>query len=176
MAVNERLPVRERWTAMGKDESARSSVINPVSLARGTMVTSDIGRMRDFLENFFGFECADGLGGNLIVREGGHGTGGRYNAEPYWVLDIAQVDAIAKPQAMLNHWGTFVDSMEKVDQAYAAAVAAKERFGLRKVMKPREQHWAYSFYIEGFDSNWWEVEYRSPQASYEAVRARGDMV
>ena len=59
----------------------------------------------------------------------------------------------------INHWGVDVRSREEVDAGYKAALENKEKYGIRQVLKPVDQHGVYSFYLEDRDHNWWEVQF-----------------
>jgi catechol 2,3-dioxygenase-like lactoylglutathione lyase family enzyme len=149
--------------------------IRTTSLERGTFLTTDIAKMRNLFEEALGLECVRYAADGLYVRERGHRPGEPLHGEPYLVLDVREVKVIENPQAMLNHWGVFVDTQSDVDRAYDTLLANQERLGLKKVQKPRAAHGAYSFYFEDFDSNWWEVEHRIPRKMYESLRKIGDV-
>ena len=53
---------------------------------------------------------------------------------------------------------------------------AKKEFGLGRVQKPRFRHGSYAFYFVDGDSNWWEIEYRTPELLYTSLRQKGDQV
>ena len=153
-----------------------ASAIRTTSLERGTFLTTDLVAMRRLFEEVLDLECVRYAPDALYVRERGHRPGEPLAGQPYLVLDVHEVPVIANPQAMLNHWGVFVASQSDVDRAYAALVENKERYGLRKVQKPRAAHGAYSFYFEDADCNWWEVEHRILKRQYETLRKIGDVV
>jgi hypothetical protein len=150
--------------------------IRTTSLERGTFLTTDLAAMRRLFEDVLDLECVLYAPGALYVRERGHAPGEPRAGEPYLVLDVREVPVIENPQAMLNHWGVFVATQSDVDRAYATLVENKDRYGLKKVQKPRAAHGAYSFYFEDMDSNWWEVEHRIHKRQYETLRAIGDVV
>lgn len=150
--------------------------IRTTSLERGTFLTTDLAAIRRLFEEALGLECVRYAPDALYVRERGHRPGEPLAGQPYLVLDVREVKAIEHPQAMLNHWGVFVESQSDVDRAYAALVEHQQRFRLKKVQKPRVAHGAYSFYFEDMDGNWWEVEHRIPRKMYESLRKIGDVV
>jgi catechol 2,3-dioxygenase-like lactoylglutathione lyase family enzyme len=150
--------------------------IRTTSLERGTFLTTDLAAARRLFEEVLDLETVRYAPDAIYVRERGHRPGEPYAGQPYLVLDVREVPVIENPQAMLNHWGVFVASQTAVDLAYAALVENQERYGLKKVQKPRAAHGAYSFYFEDADSNWWEVEHRIPKRQYETLRAIGDVV
>ena len=150
--------------------------IRTTSLERGTFLTTDLAAVRRLFEEALGLECVRYAPDALYVRERGHRPGEPLAGQPYLVLDVREVKTIANPQAMLNHWGVFVDTQSDVDRAYATLIEHQQRFHLKKVQKPRAAHGAYSFYFEDMDSNWWEVEHRITRKMYESLRKIGDAV
>ena len=150
--------------------------IRTTSLERGTFLTTDLAATRRLLEEGLDLECVRYAKDAMYARERGHRPGEAKHGQPYLVLDVREVAAIANPQAMLNHWGVFVASQSDVDRAYATLIENQQRYGLRKVQKPRAAHGAYSFYFADRDNNWWEVEHRITKKQYETLRALGDAV
>ena len=108
------------------------------------------------------------------MRERGHQPGGALAGKPYWVLEAREVAKVEVPQEMLNHWGVFVTSQAAVDAAFEKVNAHQKAFGLGRVQKPRFRHGSYAFYFVDGDSNWWEVEYRTPELLYTTLRDKGD--
>ncbi len=143
----------------------RPAVINP-TLARGTLLTLDLDRLAGFLTEGLGLETLR-TGDSLAIHDRRTGL----NGELYWMLEAKKVEQIAVPQSMLNHWGLTVGSAAEVDLAFEKICAIQEKYGLKRLQKPRNQHGSYSFYIADADSNWWEVEYREPGATYQDLMA-----
>ena len=85
--------------------------------------------------------------------------------EPYWVLEAREVAQVEVPQEMLNHWGVFVSSQAAVDEAFEKISAQQKEFGLGRIREPRFRYGSYAFYFVDGDSNWWEIEYRTPSSS-----------
>lgn len=148
--------------------------VKTTQLVSGTFVTTDLKRARRMCEALLGLECVEAEPGVLLVREQGHQPGGALHGKPYWVLEAHAVPTIEVPQEMLNHWGVFVPSQAAVDAAYEKAEAHQKEFGLGRVQKPRFRHGSYAFYFVDGDSNWWEVEYRTPDLLYTTLRDKGD--
>ena len=144
-------------------------------LISGTFVTSRAIRAgARMCEGLLGLECVEPEKGVLLIRERGHRAGEKLAGQPYWVLEAREVADIDVPQVMINHWGVFVTSQAAVDDAYQKINAQQKEFGLGRVQKPRFRHGSYAFYFVDGDSNWWEIEYRTPELIYTAIRARGD--
>jgi hypothetical protein len=155
--------------------SPTTPIVRTNSLVCGTLVSTDLDRVRHMLEEAFGLQCVRPADDVLYARDRGFELGGSKRGEPYWVLEIRLRDQIAVEQEMLNHWGMAAPSEAAVDEAYAKLKENKEAYGLARVQKPRFQHGSYTMYFTDDDSNWWELEYRAPELSYEVLRAKGDL-
>jgi hypothetical protein len=161
---------------LAKKNPGATSHLRPRAIIRGTMVATDLPAMRRMLEELMGLEAVRSAPDRLLVRERGHRPGEAKHGQPYWVLEVKQVPEVSVPQEMLNHWGVELSSQAEVDRAYETCAANAERFELGRVQKPRFRNNSYAFYFVDRDSNWWEMEYRTPDLVYSALRARGDAV
>ena len=168
-------------TTLVQDQAAapaatdRPPYVNPTSLICGTLVRSDLKRVRHMLEGAFGLACVQPRPGVLYARDRGFEPGGAKRGEPYWVLEIREKAEVTVAQEMLNHWGMAAPSEAAVDEAYAKLKESKDAYGIARVQKPRFRNGSYAFYFTDMDSNWWELEYRAPDLTYDVLRARGDL-
>lgn len=145
------------------------------ALIAGTMVSTDLDRARHMLEDAFGLHCIRPAPDLLIARDSGHEPGGPRHGEPYWVLEVHKRDAVGVEQEMLNHWGMAAPSESAVDEGYAMLKENKDAYGIKRLLKPGHRNGSYAFYFVDVDSNWWELEYRAPEISYDVLRAKGDL-
>ena len=148
---------------------AARSVVRPIALSRGTLVTRDLAVTRRLLEEAFGMECVATAPDRMLARH----RGDRGSAS-YWILEVRQVDSVEHPQKMINHWGFEAASQDDVERIHAVLAADAERYGLRRVHPAKANHGSFSFYCEDVDSNWWEIEHRDEEISYAASVALGD--
>jgi hypothetical protein len=132
------------------------------SLICGTLVTTDLKRSRRMYEEAFDMECVEPAKGLMYVREKGHHPGEPKHGKPYWVLEVREVANVEVPQEMLNHWGFEAQSQAAVDEAYQKLNSNKAEYGIARVQKPFFRNGSYALYCADKDSNWWEVEYRTP--------------
>jgi hypothetical protein len=153
---------------------AKPAHVKTQSLICGTLVTTDLKRARRMHEELFGMECVEPAKGVLYVRDKGHRPGEAKAGKPYWVLEIREVANVDVPQEMLNHWGFEAPSQAAVDEAYEKINANKAEFGITRIQKPGFRNGSYALYCVDKDSNWWEVEYRTPDLIYTALREKGD--
>jgi hypothetical protein len=144
------------------------------SLICGTLVTTDLLRARRMQEETFDMECVVPEKGLMYVREKGHRPGEARHGKPYWVLEMREVATVDVPQEMLNHWGFEASSQAAVDEAYQKLNAHKAAYGITRVQKPAFRNGSYALYCVDKDSNWWEIEYRTPDLIYTALRQKGD--
>jgi len=153
---------------------AGSPHVKTQSLICGTLVTTDLKRARRMHEEVFDMECVEPSKGVMYVREKGHRSGEAKHGKPYWVLEVREVANIDVPQEMLNHWGFEAPSQAAVDEAFQKISANKAEYGIARVQKPFFRNGSYALYCVDKDSNWWEVEYRTPDLIYTALREKGD--
>lgn len=151
----------------------KDPVIKPAILSRGTLLTNDIDRARQFYEEFLGLEVADHGEGRILARDTDPVALRQRKGNAYWVMDVTKADETVSTN-LFKHWGIEVGTQAEVDRVQAYAEEHKDRLGLRTVRSPRIQHGTYSFYLEDFDGNWWEVEARPEVEDTEVVFARGD--
>ena len=153
---------------------ATSPHVKTRSIICGTLVTTDLKRARRMQEEAFDMECVEPSEGLMYVREKGHRPGEAKFGKPYWVLEVREVADIGVPQEMLNHWGFEASSQAAVDDAYQKLSANKSQYGIMRVQKPAFRNGSYALYCVDKDFNWWEVEYRTPDLVYTALREKGD--
>jgi L-aminopeptidase/D-esterase-like protein len=156
-------------------QPANLPYVKATSIICGTLVSTDLKRVRHMLERAFGLECVVPEPGLLLARDRGFGIGAEKRGQPYWVLEVRQKPVVEVAQEMLNHWGMTAPSERAVDEAYAKLNEHKEEFGIGRVQKPRFRAGAYACYFIDADSNWWELEYRAPDHTYATLRKKGDL-
>ena len=129
--------------------------------SHATIDTLDSENSRKFYEEFLGFEVVRTSPISLLLRLGGSHT-------------IACVEVKGKePMGMLNHNGLDVPTKADVDAAHARAEAQQEKWGIKKITRPLDQHGTYCFFMLDADENWWEV-LTNPEGGYSWIFERGD--
>ena len=103
----------------------------------------------------------------------GIGPGEAKHGKPYWVLEVREAASVEVPQEMLNHWGFEASSQAAVDDAYQKLNANKAEYGITRVQKPAFRNGSYALYCVDKDSNWWEVEYRTPDLDLQRAARKG---
>jgi len=129
-------------------------------LSHGTLESRDLEKTRRFYEECLGLDTIRTSPRSLMIRLGGDNT-------------IAVVENPRKgSMGLLNHNGLDVASRAEVDDCYRILEEGKERWGLKKITKPADQHGTYSFYFSDLDDNWWEI-LANPAGGYSWMFAQG---
>ena len=68
--------------------------------------------------------------------------------------------------------GLDVVSREDVDRCHQLLEEGKEKWGIKRMTKPADQHGTYSFYFSDVDDNWWEI-LTNPAGGYAWMFSQG---
>jgi catechol 2,3-dioxygenase-like lactoylglutathione lyase family enzyme len=132
---------------MASVASEARSVVRPLLLSHGTLMSKNLANSRRFYEEFLGLE---------VVRHARPAMMLRLRSGMY-VVCVCIGERVPN-QHVLTHWGLNVASRAEVDHAYAEAQRLKDVYGIQKIQKVLERHGAYGFYMQDLDNNWWEIQ------------------
>jgi catechol 2,3-dioxygenase-like lactoylglutathione lyase family enzyme len=82
-----------------------------------------------------------------------------------WRLVVHEGGPDAPDKPHNNHYGFRVANAEEVEAAFAYLDANRERYGIRRLMKPHATHFARSIYLGEPGGNTLEIEYYDPRAA-----------
>jgi catechol 2,3-dioxygenase-like lactoylglutathione lyase family enzyme len=122
-------------------------MLNPTGLIRGHYECRSFDQTLPILNDILGLE--------VIGEKNGEKTLQHPNTAWRLVIHENGPDAPIKP--MRNHYGVRVTSNAEVDRATEYLEGRKEQLGI-KVIKPRENHNAYSVHFYEPGGNYWEIE------------------
>ena len=131
-------------------------------LSHGTLQSKDLEQSREFYEEFLGFEVVRTSDISLMIRLGGHHV--------YAVVEHKGADS---ELSFFNHNGIDVLTEAEVDESHRTCKEQEEKWGLKKISKPRVQHGTYSFYFWDRDGNAWEI-LCNPEGGYSWLFGEGD--
>jgi catechol 2,3-dioxygenase-like lactoylglutathione lyase family enzyme len=157
--------IREMVADAFVDPVARSSVLKPYVMSHGTLECRDLQASRRFYEEFLGLDVVQHGPRSMAVRCG----------LKFHVICVGVGDDQVRPLSYLTHWGLDVPSHDEVTQAHQLALANQEKYAIRKVTDPVEQHGVYSFYIEDLDYNWWEIQFYEAGYQHTDIFEFGDV-
>jgi len=123
-------------------------ICGPEVLSHGTLEMIDLKESKRFYKEFLGLEVVQHRPFALNIRKGGS-----------WVIVCLEAGDKVRPLGVRNHWGLDVGSREAVDRAFEMAHKYKEKYGIRKIMRIRDEDRSYGFYFQDRDYNWWEIEH-----------------
>ena len=142
-------------------ESAKEPVLKLKFLSHGTLESKDLERSRRFYTEFLGLDCVQTSKVSLMIRLGNTNT-----------IAVVYTPRPKGEMPMLNHNGLDVLTREEVDQCYALVAAQKDKWGIKKLTKPVDQHGTRSFYFTDPDENWWEI-LCNPEGGYSWMFDKG---
>lgn len=76
-----------------------------------------------------------------------------------WELVVHEGEPGAVDKPHLHHYGVRVETREEIDAAYDYLMSHKKPYGLKRVSRPHESHFAHSVYFKEPGGNDWEIEY-----------------
>ena len=139
-----------------------SPALNLNFLSHGTLIAKDLEATRKFYTEFFGLEVVRTSEISLMIRLGGNHV--------YAVVEQKKHDT---EMNFLFHNGLDVTTDEEVDAAQKIAVEQAEKWGLKRISKPKQQHGTYSFYFWDVDGNCWEI-LSNPKGGYTRIFEQGE--
>ena len=129
-------------------------------LSHGTLESRDLDKTRAYYEECLGIETVRTSPISLMIKLGGNNT-----------IAIVQNPKKAS-MPLLNHNGLDVGSRAEVDECYRVLMSVKDKWGMKQITKPADQHGTYSFYFSDLDDNWWEILV-NPAGGYSWMFSQG---
>ena len=122
-------------------------MLKPIGLTRGHYECRSFDQTLPILNEFLALEVVGEKNGEIIVK----------HPNTDWRLVIHENGPDAPIKPMRNHYGVRVTNNAEVDRATQYLEQKKEEFGI-KIIKPRENHNAYSVHFYEPGGNYWEIE------------------
>ena len=131
-------------------------MLKPTGLVSGHYECRSFEETLPILQEFLALEVVAGRNGEKILK----------HPNTDWKIVAHAAGADAPIKSMRNHYGVRVASNAEVDRAADYLEKKKDAFGI-KIIKPRENHNAYSVHFYEPGGNYWEIE------SYERAVEHG---
>jgi catechol 2,3-dioxygenase-like lactoylglutathione lyase family enzyme len=145
--------------------AAIAPLVQNETLSHGTVECSDMVATRRFLTEFLGLDVHRPVKAAQYMYKGG----------PWAVVCVCVDGGAAKDQTQDNHFKVAVATPAEVDEAHAAAIEHKEKYGIKKVDAVGDADGVHAFRLQDLNSTWWEIASTS-LARYDAIFDRGDAV
>jgi catechol 2,3-dioxygenase-like lactoylglutathione lyase family enzyme len=123
--------------------------------SHATLECRDIAKTRQFFEEFLGFETVQMSPASFWARLGGNQV----------IVVVKAAIPSSSEMNFLNHNGLDVATEAEVDAAYETVKSAAQKWGLKKITKPKVIHGTYCFYFWDQDGNAWEI-LSNPKGGY----------
>jgi catechol 2,3-dioxygenase-like lactoylglutathione lyase family enzyme len=131
-------------------------MIKPTGLTRGHCECRSLEQTVPMLTDLLAFEVLERRPDEAVLQ----------HPNTAWQLVVHEAaDSNDKPHQ--THYGVRVATPGELDAAFEYISARKERYGIKRVSKPHENHFARSVYFRDEGGNDWEIEY------YDVVLAAG---
>ena len=75
-----------------------------------------------------------------------------------WELVVHEGDPGVTDKPHLHHYGVRVETRKEIAAAYDYLMSQKEKYGLPRISRPHENHFAHSVYFKEPGGNDWEIE------------------
>jgi catechol 2,3-dioxygenase-like lactoylglutathione lyase family enzyme len=128
--------------------SSLKSVIEPTGLVYGHSECRFLDETIPVLSHILALALIDRRDGEATMKHPNTG----------WKLILHEGGPEVKDKPERNHYGVRVSNNEEVDNAYQYLLAAKEKLGLKKVVKRKERDGSYSMFFVEPGGNYWEIE------------------
>ncbi len=148
-------------TAERTVEYVKDPVLKLNFLSHGTLESYDLEKTRKFYTEFIGLEVVRTSPISLIIRLGGANT-----------IAVVQNPKRSGAMPLLNHNGLDVLTREDVERCHKLCTEQKDKWGIKQVTKPMDQHGTYAFYFLDLDDNWWEI-LTNPKDGYSWMFSKG---
>ncbi len=129
-------------------------MITPIALKRGHYECKSLDDTLPVLTDLLALE--------MVGQGTGQATVKHPNTDWELVVHEGAPEAVDKPH--LHHYGVRVETMDEVNAAYEYLQTRKERYKLKRVSRPHENHFAHSVYFREPGGNDWEIEYYDREA------------
>lgn len=122
-------------------------MLKPMGLVAGHYECRSFAQSLPILKEFLALEVVAENNGEKVLKHPNTG----------WRIVAHENGADAPIKSMRNHYGVRVTTNAEVDRATEYLESRREQYGI-KVIKPRENHNAYSVHFYEPGGNYWEIE------------------
>jgi catechol 2,3-dioxygenase-like lactoylglutathione lyase family enzyme len=132
-------------------------MLEPVGLVHGHYECRALDQTIPVFTDLLAMEVVERRGDQAVLKHPNTG----------WLLVVHEAGPNAPDKPHNNHYGVRVANPEEIEAAWTYLDLHKDRYGIRKVTRPREIHFANSIYLAEPGGNDLEIEYYSPRAAAE---------
>jgi catechol-2,3-dioxygenase len=132
-------------------------MLKPVGLIRGHYECRSFEETLPILTAFLALEVVERKNGVAVVK----------HPNTDWLLIVHEGGPDVPNKPHNNHYGVRVASDSELQAAWEYLESQKVKYGIKRVSKPHEAHFAHSVYFGEPGGNDWEIEYYDPRALAE---------
>lgn len=132
-------------------------MIKPIGLVHGHYECRSLRETAPILTDLLALEVVEERKGEMVMK----------HPNTDWRLIVHEGGPAAPDKPLMNHYGVRVAERQEVDAAWKYIREHREKYGLPRITKPVENHFAYSFYFKEPGGNYLEIEFYDQQAVAE---------
>lgn len=141
-----------QWDFEGKSaivtaQKGRRTMIKPKGLVAGHYECRSLQQSLPILQDLLALEVVTEKKGEVVLK----------HPNTAWKLIVHEAAPDAPDKALQNHYGVRVATNREVDQAHQYLESKKREYRI-KIIKPKENHNAYSVHFYEPGGNFWEIE------------------
>jgi catechol 2,3-dioxygenase-like lactoylglutathione lyase family enzyme len=124
----------------------KDSILNPRLLTHCTCEVIDIKESRKLYEEVLGLE---------VVEDGPKALYARLNSTT--VIRAVETDTESREHKHASHMGFDVATREEVDAVREKVLEIQEEYGIKEVLRLKNNHGNHAFHFVDRDNNYWEI-------------------
>jgi catechol 2,3-dioxygenase-like lactoylglutathione lyase family enzyme len=124
-------------------------MLKPTGLVRGHYECRSLGETLPIFTDLLALEASESTPGSAVVK----------HPNTDWLLVVHESGPAAPEKPLMNHYGVRVAEKREVDAAWEYITAHRKEYGIQRITRPGELHFAYSFYFKEPGGNYWEIEF-----------------
>lgn len=132
-------------------------MLKPVGLIQGHYECRSLEETLPVFTDLLAMDVVERTDGQAVLKHPNTG----------WLLIAHEGGADAPDKPHNNHYGFRVARPEEIEAAWTYVEAHKDRYGIKRVTRPHEIHFANSIYLAEPGGNDLEIEYYAPKAVAE---------
>lgn len=133
------------------------AVLKPIGLTQGHYECRSLDETIPIFTDILALE--------VVKRNNGHAVVKHPNTD--WLLMVHEGGPDSPNKPHNNHYGVRVAGRHEIGAAWEYIQSRKSQYGIRRLTKPHEAHFAHSIYFGEPGGNDWEIEYYDPRALAE---------
>ncbi|MFQ5682337.1 MAG: VOC family protein [Candidatus Binatia bacterium] len=132
-------------------------MLKPVGLIQGHYECRSLDETIPIFTDILALEVVERWDGQAVVK----------HPNTDWLLVVHEGGDDSPNKPHNNHYGVRVANRKEIEAAWEYIRGQRDKYGIKRVTRPHEAHFAHSVYFSEPGGNDWEIEYYDPRALAE---------